>query len=123
VGRGRDAGLAFADVEMEKGQAWRTGSLAPRPPQGSVSECCVRAGAPAADRVGSLCNRRSTANGLHDHLTNSMPLGSLNYDIETLKRKSRANVICGFRKGYVMCGWNGPRHGRPDTFTAPPAPP
>ena len=42
--------ISVAEVEIEKGRAWRTGSLAPRPPQGSVSECCVRAGACTADR-------------------------------------------------------------------------
>jgi hypothetical protein len=50
---------------------------------------------------GSLCNRRSTAKGFHDRLTASVPLGWLNYDIETSKRKLGANVICGFTKGHV----------------------
>ena len=47
-------------------------------------------------RFGRSCNRRSAAKGLHDRLTASVPLGWLNYDIETPKRKLSANVICGF---------------------------
>ncbi len=54
VGNARAKGvtqsIGFAEVELEKGRAWRTGSLAPRPPHGSVSACCVRAGALTADR-------------------------------------------------------------------------
>ena len=56
----------------------------------------------AAGLFSCSSNRRSTAEGLHDRPTASVPLGWLNYDIGTPKRKLSANVICGFSVGHVM---------------------